>query len=306
MMTHLVLLAILCSSTAYIHPFARPVVRSDHPVQLTVSRSQSFALQFTLKNDDNKDKSSTTDSEPILSPSSLEQTKSLALSSFIGLIVGLSVVAFKESISVAQTNLVIFDSYFIPILGGLIVSVLAYINSLTSSSSDPLTLFDSTKPLSSTLRAPPSIKTTALKTLAAVATLSTGNSLGPEGPVVELGGALGRTLGGNSNLVAAGAAAGISAGFNAPLAGVFFAVEVVNNNGNDSGNTTSQGLTCVLISSTIAALVSGLLLNDSLAFDLLTPMVKENVAEVTTYVARRKTDKGETKLNKAKNERRKR
>ncbi|KAK4538084.1 hypothetical protein CDCA_CDCA15G4109 [Cyanidium caldarium] len=80
-----------------------------------------------------------------------------------------------------------------------------------------------------------------VKTAAAVATLGTGCSLGPEGPAVEIGASVGRSLPEALErwlalrlpvdrlklLFACGAAAGVAAGFNAPFAGVFFALEVV-------------------------------------------------------------------------------
>jgi len=86
------------------------------------------------------------------------------------------------------------------------------------------------------------------KSLAAVVTLGTGSSLGPEGPAVEIGANLSRlimdifppkappkyeqnqkeyALQQRRLLLACGAAAGVSAGFNAPLAGVFFVLEIV-------------------------------------------------------------------------------
>jgi len=104
------------------------------------------------------------------------------------------------------------------------------------------------------------------KALAATVTLGTGNSLGPEGPGVEIGVAISRfwmyvwdslsaasapsststsssiassttnditldeivdRITRNRLLLACGAAAGVSSGFNAPLSGVFFALEVV-------------------------------------------------------------------------------
>lgn len=74
------------------------------------------------------------------------------------------------------------------------------------------------------------------KFTAAIATLGTGNSLGPEGPAVELGLQMSRfisekfknlTLEQQKLLLSAGAASGVSAGFNAPLAGVFFVLEII-------------------------------------------------------------------------------
>ncbi|RME41875.1 MAG: CBS domain-containing protein, partial [Caldilineae bacterium] len=71
--------------------------------------------------------------------------------------------------------------------------------------------------------------------LATAITLGMGGSAGREGPIAHYGAGLGSTLGQWLNmsdervktLVASGAAAGISASFNAPIAGVFFALEVM-------------------------------------------------------------------------------
>lgn len=68
---------------------------------------------------------------------------------------------------------------------------------------------------------------------AAAATLGTGNSLGPEGPAVDIGrGIAARIFGGlceerDTILVAAGVASGVAAGFSAPIAGIIFACETV-------------------------------------------------------------------------------
>ena len=75
----------------------------------------------------------------------------------------------------------------------------------------------------------------AIKMLAASVSLGTGASLGPESPSVEIGSVIGILLGQLFRvsqdrirlLLGAGAAAGLAAGFNAPIAGVFFALEVV-------------------------------------------------------------------------------
>ncbi|MCC9310983.1 chloride channel protein [Kitasatospora sp. RB6PN24] len=74
-----------------------------------------------------------------------------------------------------------------------------------------------------------------VKSLASALTIGGGGSVGREGPIVQIGSALGSTLGrvvrvpeGRMKvLVACGAAGGIAATFNAPLAGVFFAMELI-------------------------------------------------------------------------------
>lgn len=62
---------------------------------------------------------------------------------------------------------------------------------------------------------------------AAIATLGTGVSLGPEGPAVDLGRGIGVRIFGGDELEAAGVAAGVAAGFSAPISGVAFALETV-------------------------------------------------------------------------------
>jgi chloride channel protein, CIC family len=74
-----------------------------------------------------------------------------------------------------------------------------------------------------------------VKSLASAICLGSGGSVGREGPIVQIGSALGSAVGqlvrvGEANLrllVACGAAGGISATFNAPIAGVFFALELL-------------------------------------------------------------------------------
>jgi CIC family chloride channel protein len=75
----------------------------------------------------------------------------------------------------------------------------------------------------------------AVKALASAVCIGSGGSVGREGPIVQIGSALGSSLGQVLRipesrlrlLVACGAAGGISATFNAPIAGVFFALELI-------------------------------------------------------------------------------
>ncbi len=74
-----------------------------------------------------------------------------------------------------------------------------------------------------------------VKAVASALCIGSGGSVGREGPIVQIGSALGSTLGQLTRvpesrlriLVACGAAGGISATFNAPIAGVFFALELI-------------------------------------------------------------------------------
>ena len=74
-----------------------------------------------------------------------------------------------------------------------------------------------------------------VKALASALCIGSGGSVGREGPIVQIGSALGSTIGQVARLperslrllVACGAAGGIAATFNAPIAGVFFALEVI-------------------------------------------------------------------------------
>lgn len=96
-----------------------------------------------------------------------------------------------------------------------------------------------------------------VKILASGFCIGTGGSIGREGPIVQIGSALGSAAGqwlklsprNVKVLVAAGAAAGISATFNAPLAGVMFASEII------LGSFAVESLTPIVIASVLANVV---------------------------------------------------
>ncbi|MEZ4870175.1 MAG: chloride channel protein [Caldilineaceae bacterium] len=97
-----------------------------------------------------------------------------------------------------------------------------------------------------------------VKSLASAVCLGTGGSAGREGPVVQVGAALGSTAAQllgltrerTITLVACGAAAGIAATFNAPIAGVIFAMEVI------LGEFTTHYFGAVVIAAVAASVVS--------------------------------------------------
>ncbi len=79
------------------------------------------------------------------------------------------------------------------------------------------------------------IRTVFIKIISTALTIGTGNSAGVEGPIAQIGGAMGSQVGqffrvsGNRMklYIAAGCAGGIAGMFNAPIAGIFFAAEIV-------------------------------------------------------------------------------
>jgi CIC family chloride channel protein len=97
-----------------------------------------------------------------------------------------------------------------------------------------------------------------IKSLASAICIGTGGSIGREGPIAQIGSALGSTLGQLlhlsdervRNLVACGAAGGIAATFNAPIAGSIFALEVI------VGRLEVTYFGAVVISSVTAAVVA--------------------------------------------------
>ncbi|MEW5947739.1 MAG: chloride channel protein [bacterium] len=108
------------------------------------------------------------------------------------------------------------------------------------------------------------------KTLASSVCIGTGGSVGREGPIVQIGSALGSTIGQAlrlserriKNLVACGAAGGIAATFNAPIAGVVFALEVILR------DFTIRTFSTIVVASVIATVISRIFLGNFPAFQI--------------------------------------
>lgn len=102
-----------------------------------------------------------------------------------------------------------------------------------------------------------------VKTVTAILSIGLGASVGPEDPSVQIGANLGSMFGQVfrmsderiRTLVAAGAASAIAAAFNAPIAGVFFALEIVL--GEISGNALGMILVAAVTSAVFTQAVSG-------------------------------------------------
>ena len=106
------------------------------------------------------------------------------------------------------------------------------------------------------------------KVVASAITIGSGGSVGREGPIVQIGSALGSVLGQFlglpsrqiRTLVGCGAAAGIAATFNAPIAGALFAVEII------LGDFAVSQFSPIVISSVVATVISRYFLGNHPAF----------------------------------------
>lgn len=126
----------------------------------------------------------------------------------------------------------------------------------------------------------------AVKALASALCIGGGGSVGREGPIVQIGSALGSTFGRALKvpesrmrvLVACGAAGGIAATFNAPLAGVFFAMELILR------DFAAASFGMVVISSVTASVIGRASLGN-LPFLQLPAFTVSNVAQYGLFAA---------------------
>lgn len=170
----------------------------------------------------------------------------------------------------------------LPAIGGLIVGLIIYYGTVEARGHGvPEVMYAVTKRGG---RIQP--RTVIVKTLASAITIGTGGSAGRAGPVVQIGAAMGSSIGQFfklptawlRTLVSCGAAAGISATFNAPLGGIFFTTELLTT------SFVSYGLPFVIISSLVANLLATLSLGVGQSFTLPSLYALVNPAEIIFYI----------------------
>ena len=207
-----------------------------------------------------------------------EHTVMAILAVIVGLAAGLGAVGFRYLIDFFQTLaygspnelLEVLEtipwSYKvgIPAAGGLLVGPLVYFFAREAKGHGVPEVMEAVALKGGVIRK----RVVLVKTVASAISIGTGGSVGREGPIVQIGSAIGSTLGQALNvsgdrmraLVGCGAAAGIAATFNAPIAGSMFALEVVL---GDFGLATFSP---IVISSVMATAVSRAFLGDTPAF----------------------------------------
>ncbi len=211
----------------------------------------------------------------------------LSLAVLVGIAAGLGAVAFRyliggfthvffgilgESLKGLMGD---FRWTVIPAIGGLPVGLLVYFLAREAKGHGVPEVMEAVAMRGGRIRPRVSV----VKALASSICIGSGGSVGREGPIVQIGSALGSTLAQafrlpprfTRTMVACGAAGGVAATFNAPLAGAFFALELIL---RDWG---AASFAPVVVSSFCATTIGRACLGDHPAF--LIP--KYSVASVT-------------------------
>ncbi len=154
----------------------------------------------------------------------------------------------------------------IPMLGGLLVGPIVFKFAREAKGHGVPEVMNAVARLGGIIRP----RVAAAKTIASAICIGSGGSAGREGPIVQIGSAIGSTIGQLFRLsgdrvrilVGCGAAAGISAVFNAPIAGVIFSLEII------LGDFAVKTFSPVIISSVVASVVTRSFMGNSPAFDV--------------------------------------
>ncbi len=157
-----------------------------------------------------------------------------------------------------------FYVVFIPAAGGLVVGLMVvYLAPETKGHGVPEVMYAVDRE-GGRIR----IRVAVIKALASSVCIGSGGSVGREGPIVQIGSSLGSSLGQLFHLsrekirilVACGAGGGIAATFNAPMAGIFFALEIILR------SYAPRHISAVVLSSVLATVVSRYYLGDNPSF----------------------------------------
>jgi CIC family chloride channel protein len=195
----------------------------------------------------------------------------------IGLGASLAVLAFKEIIKFVHellfgklgsliSNWGAWTVMLMPVIGGLIVGLMRQFLVPVERHHGVAGIMESVALAGGRLR----YGRVPLKSIAAAVSIGSGASVGPEDPSVQIGANLGSFIGQKLRLsadrtrllVAMGAASGIAAAFNAPIAGVFFAIELI------LGELTTSAFGMVVFSAVISAVTTRAILGPTPAFPI--------------------------------------
>lgn len=216
---------------------------------------------------------------PLLTASSSTPVKLIACAIAIGLLAGYGAVGFRLAISEIQTLFYGFGSQEIlaqaenlpwwqimaaPVIGGLIVGLFWKFVLPNYRAQGVADVMEAVIVNRGKMKLAPGIGGLFVNAL----TLGCGGSSGREGPVVHFCALIASQLGQRlrlpskyyMTLIACGVSSGVAASFNAPIAGMFFALEVV------VGSLATQAFAPIVIASVIGTVISRIYVGDFPAF----------------------------------------
>jgi CIC family chloride channel protein len=179
------------------------------------------------------------------------------------------------------------DYYIIilPALGGLIFGPIVYFLAREAKGEGPPEIMEAVAIRGGRIR----MRVGAIKILSSSICIGSGGSVGREGPIVQIGGSLGSAVGQLfrvpdqwlQTLVLCGVAGGVSATFNAPIAGAFFALEVIQR------RIVARNVGFVILSSVMACIIARRFLfseKNPTSFSLPTEYGMESNQEILLYI----------------------
>ncbi len=200
------------------------------------------------------------------------------LAIIVGLASGFGAIGFRSLIDIVQTigygssvnlldlvqSLPWYKKIWVPAAGGLLVGPLVYFFAREAKGHGVPEVIEAVALRNGIIRK----RIVFIKALASALCIGTGGSVGREGPIVQIGSAIGSTAGQvlkvsvdrMRTLVGCGAAAGIAATFNAPIAGSMFALEII------LGDFALTTFSPIVISSVVATAISRHFLGNVPAF----------------------------------------
>ncbi|RMD64774.1 MAG: CBS domain-containing protein [Planctomycetota bacterium] len=164
--------------------------------------------------------------------------KLIALGAFIGSLTALGAIGFMWLLHVAERGAddllrrwPVWTLPLVPVTGGLLTGLLVHFFAREAKGHGVPEVMDALYRQGGRIRKRVAI----VKSIASACTIGSGGSAGAEGPIVQIGSAIGSACAQwlrlsrehSATLLGCGAAAGIASVFNAPIAGVFFVLEII-------------------------------------------------------------------------------
>jgi chloride channel protein, CIC family len=209
----------------------------------------------------------------------------IGISFVVGISTGLGAAIFRwlimESRQIFFGHNILWLIPIVPMIGGLIVGPIVYFYAREAKGHGVPEVMAAVALKSGVIRP----RVAVAKAIASAICIGSGGSAGREGPIVQIGAAIGSTIGQALHLsgerikvlVGCGAAAGIAAVFNAPIAGMFFALEVI------LGDFAIGTFAPVILSATLSSVISRAIFLDKPAF-VVAPYNLVSGLEIPLYI----------------------